>query len=130
MDDLLALLRRVGLQPTPQRLAVARYVLSARCHPTAEEVLAAARRECPTLSRATVYNTLARLVERGLVKAWTIKEGVVIFDGQTAPHHHLVDVGSGEIVDIPWEAAAVTGAEALEGFEVTEVQVVMRGRRR
>lgn len=130
MDDLLVLLRSAGLQPTPQRLAVARYVLHARCHPTAEDVLVAARQECPTLSRATVYNTLARLAECGLVKPCAIKAGVVIFDGQTSPHHHLVDVDSGEVVDIPWEAVRVAGADGLDEFEVTDVQVVMRGRRR
>ena len=52
MKKTIALLREVGLQPTPQRLAVARFVLATTSHLTADEVLAAARRECPTLSRA------------------------------------------------------------------------------
>ena len=130
MKDLIGLLRSVGLQPTPQRLAVARYVLATTSHPTADEVLAKARRECPTLSRATVYNTLARLTEKGLVKPQTIKEGVVVFDARVQKHHHFIDDATGKIYDVPWEALSVSGEKALEEYNIREYQVVMRGRRR
>ncbi len=130
MTDLIALLRSAGVQPTPQRLAVARYVLGTTKHPTADQVLAKARKECPTLSRATVYNTLARLAERGLLRVQTIKEGVVVFDACTEKHHHFIDDTTGKIYDVPWEALSVTGESALEEYEIREYQVVMRGRRR
>jgi len=127
--DLIALLRSVGLQPTPQRLAVARYVLATASHPTADEVLDQARRECPTLSRATVYNTLGRLSEKGLVRPQTIKEGVIVFDARVEKHHHFIDEETGEIHDVPWDALVVTWEEKLRGYQVKEYQVVMRGRR-
>jgi Fe2+ or Zn2+ uptake regulation protein len=130
MDDPIAVLRNVGLQPTPQRLAVARYVLGTTSHPTADEVLEHARRECPTLSRATVYNTLTRLTEKGLVKTQTVKEGVIVFDARVEKHHHFIDEETGEIHDVPWDALVVSGKEKLKGFQVKEYQVVMRGRRR
>ena len=130
MIDLIALLRSVGLQPTPQRLAVARCVLGTTSHPTADQVLARARKECPTLSRATVYNTLARLAERGLLRPQTIKEGVVVFDAHTEKHHHFIDETTGKIYDVPWEALSVSGEKALEEYDIREYQVVMRGRRR
>ena len=130
MTDLIALLRGVGLQPTPQRLAVARFVLGTTSHPTAEEVLAKARKRCPTLSRATVYNTLARLTERGLLRAQTILEGVIVFDANVDKHHHVIDDATGRIYDVPWEVLSVSGQEALEEYDVREYQVVMRGRRR
>jgi len=130
VTDLIALLRGVGLQPTPQRLAVARFVLGTTSHPTAEEVLAKARKRCPTLSRATVYNTLARLTERGLLRAQTILEGVSVFDANVDKHHHVIDDATGRIYDVPWEVLSVSGQEALEEYDVREYQVVMRGRRR
>ena len=130
MTDLIALLRDVGLQPTPQRLAVARFVLRTTSHPTADEVLAQARKDCPTLSRATVYNTLTRLAERGLVRLQTIREGVVVFDAHTERHHHFVDDATGKIYDVPWEALSVSGEDVLQEYDVREYQVVMRGRRR
>ena len=130
MTDLIALLRDVGLQPTPQRLAVARFVLRTTSHPTADEVLAQARKDCPTLSRATVYNTLTRLAERGLVRLQAIREGVVVFDAHTERHHHFVDDATGKIYDVPWEALSVSGEDVLQEYDVREYQVVMRGRRR
>jgi len=130
VTDLIALLRDVGLQPTPQRLAVARFVLRTTSHPTADEVLAQARKDCPTLSRATVYNTLTRLAERGLVRLQAIREGVVVFDAHTERHHHFVDDATGKIYDVPWEALSVSGEDVLQEYDVREYQVVMRGRRR
>jgi Fe2+ or Zn2+ uptake regulation protein len=130
MDDPITVLRDVGLQPTPQRLAVARYVLGTTSHPTAEEVLEHARRECPTLSRATVYNTLTRLTEKGLVKTQTVKEGVIVFDARMERHHHFIDEETGEIHDVPWDALVVSGKEKLRGFQIKEYQVVMRGCRK
>jgi Fe2+ or Zn2+ uptake regulation protein len=128
--DLIDLLRSAGLQPTPQRLAVARYVLATHAHPTADAVLGEARKECPTLSRATVYNTLTRLVEKGMVKPRVIREGVVVFEPHTEKHHHLIDEETGEIVDVPWGAMRVSRHAAVPEYEVTEYQVVMRGRKR
>jgi len=130
MKDLIALLRQAGLQPTPQRLAVARYVLGTTSHPTADEVLEEARRVCPTLSRATVYNTLARLSERGLVQPQAIQEGAVVFDSRVQKHHHFIDEATGKIHDVPWDALVVSGAKNLPHYSVREYQVVMRGRRR
>ena len=130
MGDIYELLRGAGVQPTPQRVAVARYVLGTTSHPTADEVLARARRECPTLSRATVYNTLTRLAERGLVRPQAIREGVVVFDAHTERHHHFLDEATGKIYDVPWDLLSVSGAKGLREYDVRDYQVVMRGRRR
>jgi Fe2+ or Zn2+ uptake regulation protein len=130
VGDIYDLLRSAGVQPTPQRVAVARYVLGTTSHPTADQVLARARRECPTLSRATVYNTLARLAERGLLRPQTIKEGVVVFDAHTERHHHFIDDATGRIYDVPWEALSVSGQKTFEEYDIRDYQVVMRGRRR
>lgn len=126
----MAALRAQDVQPTPQRLAVARFVLGTDSHPSADEVWEKARGECPTLSRATVYNTLNLLVAKGLLTPRVITEGVVVFDPHVARHHHFVDEATGRIHDIPWEAVRVSGERSLSGFEVREYQVVMRGRRR
>ena len=130
MSAIHELLRNAGIQPTPQRIAVARYVLGTTAHPTADEVLVKARRECPTLSRATVYNTLTRLAERGLVRVETIKEGVVVFDAHTERHHHFIDEATGKIYDVPWKALSVSGQKSLAEYDVRDYRVVMRGRRR
>ena len=123
-------LNQSGIQPTPQRIAVAEFVLTTDTHPTADEVWVKVRRTCPTLSRATVYNTLNLLVEKGLLKSQPLREGSVAFDAHIVPHHHFIDEDSGKVFDLPWDAVKVTGEDSLVGFEVREYQVVLRGRRR
>ncbi len=128
--DLLAILRRHGIQPTPQRLAVAEKVLAARSHLTAETVWDRVRRRCPTISRATVYNTLNLFVRKGLLRTQILREGTVVFDPHVEAHHHFIDTDTGRIYDIPWGSLRVTGHAALKGFDVSEYQVILRGRRR
>jgi Fe2+ or Zn2+ uptake regulation protein len=109
---------------------VAEFVLQTDTHPSADEVWAAVRDRCPTLSRATVYNTLHLFAAKGLLSTQTLREGIVAFDPCVEPHHHFIDEESGRIYDVPWSALKVTGEKALEAFEVRDYQVVMRGRRR
>jgi Fur family iron response transcriptional regulator len=130
MKDMLKKLAAYGIQPTPQRIAVAEYVLNTVNHPTADEVWMNVRDRCPTLSRATVYNTLNLFAEKGLLRTQSLKEGVTVFDPHVAPHHHFIDEETGNVLDIPWDAVKVTGEKSLRGLEVREYQVVLRGRRR
>ena len=130
MEDMLKKLAAYGIQPTPQRIAVAEYVLNTVNHPTADEVWMNVRDRCPTLSRATVYNTLNLFAEKGLLRTQSFKEGVAVFDPHVAPHHHFIDEETGNVLDIPWDAVKVTGEKSLRGLEVREYQVVLRGRKR
>lgn len=130
MKALIETLRAHGIQPTAQRLAVARFVLDTSAHPTADEVWDKVRQRSPTLSRATVYNTLNLFVEKGLLRMQAVREGAVVFDPLVARHHHLIDAETGEIHDVPWDAVRVSGEKSLSEFEVDEYQVVMRGRKR
>ncbi len=123
-------LRERGIQPTPQRLLVAECLREAAGkHPTADDVLRLVRRKWPAVSRATVYNTLNLFAEKGLVRRQTLREGIAVFDPTPDPHHHLVDVDSGEIVDLPADCLRVEGLDGIPGYEVLEVSVVVRVKR-
>ncbi|MBI5838104.1 MAG: transcriptional repressor [Candidatus Eisenbacteria bacterium] len=130
MRDILLTLRACRIPATPQRMAVAEWVLRTTAHPCADEVWEAIQRTLPTVSRATVYNTLNLFVRKGLLRTQVLKGGTVVFDPRVEPHHHFIDEETGRIYDVPWNAVRVTGAGLLRGFRVREYQVVMRGRRR
>ena len=130
MREVVDVLRSRGIQPSAQRVAVAQHVLDAHDHPGADDVFARVRKKFPMVSRATVYNTLNVLVEKGLLRALVISEGKVVFDPKTDAHHHFIDESTGRIHDIPWQAVKVSQIDRLKGFEVSEYQVVIRGRRR
>jgi Fur family transcriptional regulator, iron response regulator len=97
MHDTMAILRRHRIQATPQRIAVAKYILAVKTHPSADEVWEQVRRRCPTLSRATVYNTLNLFVEKGLIRAQVLKEGTVVFDPRVDAHHHFIDMDTQDL---------------------------------
>ncbi|MCC7012250.1 MAG: transcriptional repressor [Planctomycetes bacterium] len=132
--DLVRVLREHGVQPSAQRLAIAECVLAAVDHPAADTVLARVQERLPLVSRATVYNTLHRFVEAGLLRELSIAEGRTVYDPKLDPHHHFVDLDSGAIHDLPWDALEVRGveqlsAERLSAYDVRDYQVVLRGRR-
>ncbi len=120
-------LREHGIQPSAQRVAVADYVLRAKDHPSADQIWHGVRAGFPMLSRATVYNTLNLFVEKGLIREFILAEGKLVYDPNLERHHHFIDEGTGAIHDIPWEAVKVGGVDALQGVNVRDYQVVMRG---
>src|SRR5690606_22016997 len=128
-DAVIALLTRHGIQPSAQRVAVADYVLFTDEHPSADRVFAQVRKVLPVLSQATVYNTLNLLVRKGLLRELVLAEGKVVFDPKLERHHHFVDEATGRIFDVPWEALEVRKVTDLEDYDVSEYQVVLRGRR-
>jgi Fe2+ or Zn2+ uptake regulation protein len=129
MKDVVTSLRAHGIQPSAQRVAVAQYALATADHPSADEVFHRVKKGFPMISRATVYNTLNLLVKKGLLRAFVLAPGGIVFDPKTESHHHFIDEATGEIVDVPWDAVAVSRLERLKGFDIHEYQVVMRGRK-
>jgi Fur family iron response transcriptional regulator len=126
--DVVGRLREHGIQPSAQRVAVAAYVLETDAHPSADQVWAAVKKTLPVVSRATVYNTLHLFVKKGLLRELVLAPGRVVFDPKVGPHHHFIEERTGRIHDVPWDALDVSRLGALEGFEVHEYQVVMKGR--
>lgn len=125
--DVSTLLRDHGIPPTAQRLAVAEYVLDTDQHPSADEVLLHARARLPMLSRATVYNTLHLLVEKGLLQELTLAVGRIVYDCNVGRHHHFIDEETGVIYDVPWDAVRVSKMDHIAGYDVREYSVTMRG---
>jgi Fe2+ or Zn2+ uptake regulation protein len=128
LNDAAARLRSQGIQPSIQRIAVAELVFATDEHPSADEVFRGVRARFPTISRATVYNTLNVLVAKGLLREVVLSPGNVRFDPMLEAHHHFVDERTGRIFDVPWSAVEVKHVGKLDGFEVKQYQVVMHGR--
>ena len=119
-----------GVSPTPQRIAIARYVLTCETHPTAEEIFFRVRETLAGVSQATVYNTLNRLVDAGLLQTVQRSGERVRYDGNTDHHHHFLDEDTGEIHDIDPRALHVHLDDALaHALNVRRVRVTLEGRR-
>lgn len=129
-NELIDRLEQRDIRASAQRVAIARYVLATEDHPSADEVWKAVTPDFPMVSRATVYNTLQLFTEKGLLRQLVLAEGCVVYDPKIEPHHHFVDDETGAIVDIPWTALRVGKVDELEGVDVRDYMVVVRGRRK
>jgi Fe2+ or Zn2+ uptake regulation protein len=125
-DIMLAELKRAGLKLTPQRIAIVREIADDLSHPTAQVLFERLRASFPTMSFATVYNTLDALAGCGLTGSLNLG-GAVRFDPNTEPHHHAVCDECGTVVDIPAEPAVPIAPATLTGFRVLREERTYRG---
>jgi Fur family peroxide stress response transcriptional regulator len=133
VDVMLAGVRAAGLRLTPQRMAIVRELAQDDSHPTAQELFDRLRCDLPTMSFATVYNTLAALSAAGLCTALSLSPGSGRFDPNMELHHHVVCDACGSVRDIPatLRDSAVPSSRRLmsraPGFEVRYVEQIFRG---
>ncbi|MDE1984673.1 MAG: transcriptional repressor, partial [Gammaproteobacteria bacterium] len=69
-----------GVTPTPQRLQIAELLFCKPQHLSAEQILLAVNRGETSVSKATVYNTLRVLTEKGLVREVIVDPERVFYD--------------------------------------------------
>ena len=130
-EDVAALLRRYGVNPTRQRLQIAHALFASPGHLSADQVLSAVNEHRPATSKATVYNTLNLFRDRGLIREVIANPNKVFYDPNTAPHYHFYDVDTGELTDIDARSVEVTGLPPLPAGTVTEgVDIIVRVRSR
>jgi Fur family transcriptional regulator, iron response regulator len=126
-EQIEGLLRKAGLQPTAQRIAICRYVLCRADHPTAEDVKRWADRELPKCSLATVYNTLAALTKAGLLIELRLSHSdSVVYDMNTSKHFHFLDEKTGRLYDVEEDELDLE-LKLRGGLKAERVEVLIRG---
>ena len=116
-----------GIRPSVQRLAIFEYVRQSCQHPTAEVVYEALCDELGSLSLTTVYNTLKLFVDAGLISMLTIDDTFRCFDGNRNYHAHFRCNHCGCIVDMEMKKDFISLVEGIEGYEVTDAQLYLKG---
>lgn len=128
--DIKGLLRQHAIQPTSQRVLITRLVLERCTHLSAEDVHRLVNATDRHVSKATVYNTLGLLTEKGIIREVIADPTRVFYDPNIAPHHHFYDVESGELKDIDADQIQVAKLPPLpEGTDLERVDVIVRLRR-
>lgn len=121
-------LQEHAVKPSVQRIAVMEYLLTHQTHPTVDIIYNALIGKMPTLSRATVYNTLKLLTEKGAVRQLTINDQHTHYDGDTCRHAHFLCHQCGKVFDVPLHGAPVEeSADIPEGFKVETSELYFRG---
>ena len=123
-------LRQHGVQVTAQRLAIMRAV-AARPHSTADVLADDVRSVLGSISRQAVYDTLAVLVDKQLIRRIQPAGSAARYEDRVGDnHHHLICRGCGLMFDVDCAVGDVPCliADDDHGFEIDEAEVVYWGR--
>ena len=94
-------LEKKNLKLTSQRRTILHQAVQAKGHFSAEELLVFSKKTDNTISKATVYRTLALLKESGTLEEQDFGEGKKLYElAQGRKHHdHFVCVRCGKIIE-------------------------------
>jgi len=114
---------------TKQREVVLQVISASERHLTANEVFVNAKELLPSISFATVYNSLRYLKEAGHIAEIQFGNGASRFDRMTTRHDHAICTKCGVLVDIEMEhpKALVEKAAKLSMFKPESLEFTLRG---
>jgi Fe2+ or Zn2+ uptake regulation protein len=120
-------LQDLGL--TKQRKVVLQVIRDAREHLTANEVFGAAKTRLPSISFATVYNSLRYLKDSGHIAEIRFGNGASRFDRITSRHDHAICTKCGTLVDIEMKhpPKLVKKAAKASNFKPEWLEFTLRG---
>ena len=114
---------------TKQRQAVLDVIVDSKNHLTANEVFENAKRKLPTISFATVYNSLRFLKENGYIGEIAFANGASKFDRMTERHDHAVCTVCGHLIDLDVKLpeSVVSSALSQSQFDDARIELTLRG---
>ncbi|NOR30409.1 Fur family transcriptional regulator [Sulfitobacter sp.] len=131
-SDYRQMLRDAGLRVTPQRASIITILSETDDHPNVEELYEKTRALDDTVSVATVYRTMSVLENAGLVRKLVMDDAPARYEMMPhTDHDHLVDVDSGDLIEIPGtEIAELMSRVAAElGYHIVSHHTVIRARK-
>ena len=125
--EIVELLRSHDIYPTTQRVIITRLLFEKCAHLSAEDIFRLVNTDNRHVSKATVYNTLGLLAEKGVVREVIADPTRIFYDPNTQPHHHFFDVATGELTDISADQIQVSSLPPLPpGARLEGVDVIVR----
>jgi Fe2+ or Zn2+ uptake regulation protein len=101
VDEVLDRLAATGGRRTPARRAIVEVLLAGDHHTTAETIAGELARNGEAVNVSTVYRTLEALEELGVVDHVHLDHGPTVWHVGSSPHHHLVCVECGRVIEVP-----------------------------
>jgi Fur family transcriptional regulator, peroxide stress response regulator len=114
---------------TRQREVVLQVISEAEHHLTANEVFERAKDLRPTISFATVYNSLRYLKEAGRIAEIQFGNGASRYDAKTDRHDHALCTGCGKLIDLdlPVDESVLREAARVSQFRAESLNFTLRG---
>lgn len=123
-------LATTGLRITNQRAIILDIIKRSEPHLDADEIYRRAREKEPRISLSTVYRSLQRFKEMGLVEEYHFDESHHHYEAKPpSTHHHLVCLGCGRVVEFEYDLVRQIEENVPEtrGFEITETEFRITG---
>jgi Fur family peroxide stress response transcriptional regulator len=120
-------LKKIGLKVTPQRLAILQMIQGDRTHPSAEKIYHEISKKYPSMSFATVYNTLTKLVEGGEIQELDIDPNKKRFDPYTQLHYHFYCKTCGKVYDVDYDTSLTPDIKRIAGHQIEAIQLNFKG---
>ena len=114
---------------TRQRGVVLQVIRNEKEHLTANEVFDKAKQLLPSISFATVYNSLRYLKEAGHIAEISFGNGASRFDSMTSRHDHAICTKCGKLVDMEIELPpeVISFAAEFSRFKPESLELTLRG---
>jgi Fe2+ or Zn2+ uptake regulation protein len=114
---------------TRQRATVLAVVRDSCDHQTANKIFDEARRRLPSISFATVYNSLRYLKDAGLLSEINFGNGSSRYDRETGRHDHALCTRCRKLVDLDLEPPPemIRAAARRSRFQAESIQFTLRG---
>ena len=129
-QELLNSLKQAGMRITPQRIAICDLLSNTRMHPTAAAIYDQIKAQYPSLSLATVYNTLEALTGLGAIhQVGSAGDDSAHYDADISPHMHLACIECNRIIDVFTDLAAAVDDEISRkfGYKILGARIVYYG---
>ena len=126
IENLVKTLTEKDIKPSYQRIKILEYLITKRNHPTVDKIFNDLAKEIPTLSKATVYNTLELLKRANLARVVTIEDNETRFDAKVVNHGHFKCELCGNIYDFAVNIDNLS-IDSLEHFKISEKNVYFKG---
>ncbi len=118
-------LRQKGIKASFQRVRIFDYLQNSQEHPSVSKIFDDLHPHIPSLSRATVYNTINLFLEKHLVIPVPVEGTEARYDLSDPIHAHFYCTKCGQIFDVDTKAFPLPAE--LKGFEVSETQLLYKG---
>ena len=118
-------LRQKGIKASFQRVSIYDYLRHTTEHPSVSQIFSDLHPTIPSLSRATVYNTINLFVEKKIAIPVQVDGAEARYDLADPRHAHFHCIVCQTIYDIPMEEIGIP--EPLKEFDVQEAQLHYKG---
>jgi len=126
IDSLAKILIEKNIKPSYQRIRILQYINENINHPTVDNIFNSLVKEIPTLSKATVYNTLELFEDANLVKVITIEDNETRYDSRVHNHGHFKCESCGSIYDFEVDIDSLV-VNSLKYFKINDKNVYFKG---